>query len=118
MSPQQPPNPQDSAFGTRLFAVEEDVRDLIHTMNTGFAEINAKLDERSKIQWPALTLALLAFTTIGTLVYWPVRERQMEMKEEIHYQTTEGLARDRRFLDMIIKVQMDIARIEGARGRN
>lgn len=107
-----------ASFDTRLGAVEEDVRDLKRTFEAGFAGLHAKLDSKSQTSWPMLSVGLATICAVGALAYWPIRERQMELKEEIRYQAAEGLSRDRRFLDMIIKVQMDAARMEGLRGRN
>jgi hypothetical protein len=118
-----------ASFDTRLEAVEEDVRDLKRTFEAGFAGLHAKLDNRSQTSWPMLSLGLATIVAVGTLAYWPVREKQQELREEIRSVSTEarritenataeGLNRDRRFLDMLIKVQMDVARMDGARGRN
>lgn len=130
MAQRRPPRTDDSALATRLFVVEEDVRELKTAISTGFASLHTKFEERSKIQWPAWTLFLATLISVGGFAYWPIRERQTDLKEELRYQISErksdsdrigreSLDRDRRFLDMMIKVQMDLARMEGKlNGRN
>ena len=120
----------DSAtLSTRMYAVEEDVRDLKRMFEAGFAGLHTKFDERARIQWPALSLTLAVCVTIGALLYGPIRERQIELREEFRLRSVEskvdnearhaeGLLRDRRFLDMVIQVKEDLAKIEGRHGRN
>lgn len=118
-----------ASFDTRLEAVEEDVRDLKRTFEAGFAGLHAKLDNKSQTSWPMLSLGLATIVAVGTLAYWPIRERQLELRSDLDAKfvesrritensAREGLERDRRFLDMIVKVQIDLARLEGLRGRN
>ena len=120
----------NASISTRLYAVEEDVRDLKRSFEAGFAGLHAKFDERARVPWPLLTLGLALTIAVGGLAYWPIRERQIELRSDLESKFTEsrritenaareGLDRDRRFLDMIIKIQMDVARMEGSsRGRN
>lgn len=129
MSTRRPPLPNDSAVSTRLFAVEEDVRELKRQIGDGFHDLNAKFDARARTPWPALSLSLGLIVAVGGLVYWPIRERQVEMRQDLETKfnearritedaSREGLDRDRRFLDMIIRVKEDLSRLEGGRGRN
>jgi len=129
MSGRRPPRQEDSALATRLFVVEEDVRELKTQISTGFASLHTKFEERSKIQWPAWTLFFAALLAIGGFAYWPIRENQTMFREELREARREstqelqralqeGLDRDRHLLNMLIKVQVDLGRIEGIRGRD
>lgn len=122
-----------ATLSTRLVAVEEDVRDLKRTFEAGFATIHAKLDERAKVPWPAWSLLLAGILSIGAFAYWPIREKQLDLRSELETRFTvvrqdvqdtlkDLIGRDRRIWDMLIetriKVEREMAVQEYIRGRN
>ena len=119
----------NDTLGTHLYAVEEDVRGLKRAFEARIEGLHKKFDERAKIPWPALSLVLGIIVAVGTLADFPIRERQAELRidldskfKEAHQlmveAAQEGLERDRRFLDLYLKLQADVARMEGRSGRD
>lgn len=119
MTTRRPPRDGDSALATRLFVVEEDVRELKTAISSGFASLHTKFEERSKIQWPAWTLFLATIIAVGGFAYWPIRENQQDLKTELLRITTQQLARERFYIETMMKLQVDVARNEErVRGRD
>lgn len=60
-------------MGTRLSA---EIGNVATQMSAELKGLNLSLAERSKIPWPALGVMLAFITTIGGLVWYPVKDRQ------------------------------------------
>lgn len=115
--------PHQTAISTRLHAVEEDVRELKRMFETGFATIHAKLDERSRIPWPAWSLLFAGLLAVGAFAYWPIREQIIELRAESKERAQEVrtdnlerykdlLERDRRIWVEVMAVKTKIERLE------
>lgn len=67
-----------AALGSKLDLMVSGLGNKLEASVTG---IQAKLDERSKIQWPALSVMVTALGLIGALVYWPIRETTLDLRD-------------------------------------
>lgn len=101
-----------SSLSTRVYAVEEDVRDLKRALEAGFAALHTKFDERARIPWPGLAMVLSITIAVGGLAYWPIRERQSEMLIEDKNRYQELVERDRRLWDQVIQARLDIEQLK------
>lgn len=79
------------ALQQRIFGLESGHQGLTTAMTsltsrveTLFANLSAKIDDRSRPQWSLLVslglLGLAFVSTVGALAYWPIRETQSDLK--------------------------------------
>lgn len=52
-------------------------------INTFASAINAKIDQSRSPQWQMYSVFLVAIITIGTLAYWPIRDKQMDLHDTL-----------------------------------
>jgi hypothetical protein len=57
--------------------------ELATRFDASLAALNTKIDERSKVPWPAWSAAIAAITVIGTLAYWPISQKQQDLTNQI-----------------------------------
>lgn len=100
---------------TRVTNIEADIHDLRETIQAGnaglsaqIASVTSKIDDRSKVQWPAMMLLLTVVITIGSLVYWPIRESQQRTVDVL----------DRLIASTVPRTEVDIRFQTGAQRRD
>jgi chromosome segregation ATPase len=78
--------------------------DLAAKIDSSLAIINAKIEERGKIQWPAIGALLSAIMAIGALAYWPIQTEQGRLAKDIDTVNATLLAQSDRLSASIEKV--------------
>lgn len=76
-------NERVSGQGSHIASIENEMRRNFESVNVALSNINAKLETQNKPQWQALGVLLTGIVVVGTLAYWPIRESQSRIENNL-----------------------------------
>lgn len=86
----------DASLGSLEKKIDATYIALSNKVDSAITSINAKLDERSRIQWPAWAVAVSVVIAVGTLVYWPIKDQinDLHVGQERNITTLRDMQKD------------------------